>query len=205
MYWSGMLSDLEIKRAVALGDIEISPYNPENLNITSYDLTLGKEVRVYSRWVWSSLDKNGTYQLTPRTDVLDSAEEPQTLSWEIPEEGIVLQPGIGYLMHTHERVCTSKFNPILDGKSSIARLFIQVHFTAGYIDPAFNGQYTLEVMAQHPVRIYRGMRICQVRFDKIDGSLGRTYQDVGHYVGASSTGAVASHAWKQLAEMRSKQ
>lgn len=199
----GILSDLSLRKSIENGDIEIDPFDPAQLNVTSYDLTLGDEVRVYRRWVWGATDglySNPDQGIHARQEgVLDSKEEPETISWKFDDkEGIVLRPGIGYLMHTRERVRTRIYNPVLDGKSSIGRLFVQVHATAGYGDPNFNGQYTLEVIAQHPIRLYAGMRICQIRFHTISGELGKTYDQVGHYVGESAKGAVASQAWRQF-------
>lgn len=211
----GILSDTAILAAIEAGEIEISPFNPEQLNITSYDLTLGDEVRVYSDWVtgtprqylnqWSTLSAISDWykvpegdELQPRERVLDSKREPDTEAWKFNEHGFVLKPGIGYLMHTRERVCTDKYNPVLDGKSSIGRLFIQIHATAGYIDAGFRGQYTLEVIVQHPVRVYPGMRIAQVRFQTVSGRLGKLYNEVGHYVGEAAEGAKPSQVWKQF-------
>ena len=201
----GILSDMAIRAAVEAGDIEIDPFDEKQLNITSYDLTLGDEVRVYKDWVGSTWPREVPLQAVdsmswrPRDQILRVDEEPETVAVKIdPDLGWVIRPGIGYLMHTRERVKTNKFNPILDGKSSIGRLFLQVHATAGYGDPGFDGQYTLEVIAQHPVQVYPGMRICQIRFHTIVGELSKTYDQVGHYTKAAATGAVASQAWRQF-------
>jgi dCTP deaminase len=119
------------------------------------------------------------------------------MCWEMTEEkGWVLQPGIGYLMHTEECIYTKKYVPVLDGKSSIGRLFVQIHITAGFGDPNYFGQYTLEVVAHHPIRIFPGMRIAQIRFHTIAGHVKNMYE--GNYKGASARGAVASRAWKQF-------
>jgi len=204
----GILSDTAILSAIESGDIQIDPFNPEQLNITSYDLTLGDEVRVYSDWVEHLpvfgegqehlIATDGRY-LEPLNKLLDVGKEPQTIGWKFDSKsGLILRPGIGYLMHTRERVHTKKYNPILDGKSSIGRLFIQVHATAGYGDPGFDGQYTLEVIVQHPVRVYPGMRICQIRFHTIAGELSKTYDQVGHYTSSQARGAVPSQAWRQF-------
>jgi dCTP deaminase len=216
----GILSDLAIRQAVEAGDIEIDPFNPEQLNITSYDLRLGTGVSVYADWVmedeaakrsFPECARDGSHlvpytaqqvtdmYLNPTLLAHDSRRPLQTLDYTIdPKIGWVLKPGIGYLMHTQERVGTRKYNPILDGKSSIGRLFVQVHATAGYGDPGFNGQYTLEVLAQHPIRVYPGMRFCQIRFHTIAGELSKTYDQVGHYTGAQAQGAIASKAWQQF-------
>ena len=109
--------------------------------------------------------------------------------------GVVLRPGNGYLLHTHERVHTNKYVPVLDGKSSVARLFVGIHVTAGFGDPGYNGQWTLEVTTVYPVRLYAGMRIAQMRFHTIVGET-KLYQ--GNYCGEASTGAVPSRAWKMF-------
>lgn len=82
---------------------------------------------------------------------------------------LTLEPRKLYLLHTAERVSTKAFVPVLDGKSSIGRLGICIHLTAGYGDPGFDGQYTLEVTCVIPVRIYAGMRFCQMRFHTMVG------------------------------------
>lgn len=193
---SGILTDSAILTAVTTGDILIEPFRLDQVNPSSYDLTLGPEVRVYEDWVDM---EGGEQHIYPRSRILDVKQEPRTMTFQIPEEGIVLRTGIGYLMHTAERVRSLKYNPVLDGKSSIARLFLQVH-AAGYGDLGFDGQYTLEVTAVHPIRVYAGMRIAQMRFHTMHGEVGRPYSEVGHYTGEAARGAVASHAWKQFQE-----
>jgi dCTP deaminase len=191
---SGILTDSAIMAAVETGDILIEPFRLDQVNPSSYDLTLGPEVRVYEEWV--DLE-GGEQHAYPRSRILDIRQEPKTVAFQIPEDGIVLRPGIGYLMHTAERVRSFRYNPVLDGKSSIARLFLQVH-AAGYGDLGFDGQYTLEVTAVHPLRIYSGMRIAQMRFHTLEGEVRRSYQETGHYTGEAARGAVASQAWKQF-------
>jgi len=223
---TGILTDGAILSAVEKGDIEIDPFNPKHVNVTSYDLTLGNMVSVYRAWVVDPMEvatrsiegqvpiiKDGSHlalrggwrgEGDKEPGVLDAKEIPSTIDYEInPDKGWLLKPGIGYLMHTKERVRTMKYNPILDGKSSIGRLFIQVHATAGYGDPGFDGQYTLEVIVQHPVRVYPGMRICQIRFQTLftdgpeEGPM-RTYDAIGNYTAEKARGPVASQAYKQF-------
>ncbi len=197
----GILSDGQIQGAIETKTIEIEPYTLDQLNSASYDLTLGDEVRLYKKWVYYDDQKKGPRDgsdISPNNSLyLDTKEEPETVSFKMSKElGWVLKPGIGYLMHTRERIMTRRYVPIVDGKSSIGRLFILVHFTAGFGDPNFDGQYTLEVSAQHPVKVYPGMRIGQIRFHTLEGFVNRLYQ--GNYTGEAATGAVASRAWRQF-------
>lgn len=88
---------------------------------------------------------------------------------------------------------------ILTHNSSIGRLGICVHLTAGFGDPGFDGQYTLEVTCVHPVKVYVGMRFCQIRFHEIVGEI-EDYSKKGHYTGSAAVGAVPSMSWKQFQE-----
>jgi dCTP deaminase len=143
---------------------------------------LGKKMRIYAEiHTWG---------------YLDAKEDNPTELRELPEEGFVLLPGIGYLLHTEERVRTDRYVPIIDGKSSIGRLFVTVHVTAGFGDPGFDGQYTLETTVTHPVKVYPGMRITQMRFHTIAGEVG-LYE--GNYTGEGAKGPVASRSFKQFA------
>lgn len=201
---SGILTDTQILGAVETGKIRLDPFRVEQLNPTSYDLTLGDEVAVYKTWVETFLYEHQTgvqdgTRFQPRAGILDARQEPQVERFVIdPQQGWLLKPGIGYLMHTNERVSTKAYVPILDGKSSIGRLFIQVHATAGYGDPGFDGQFTLEVIVQHPIRVYPGMRVCQIRFQEMTGEVAKTYDQTGHYKGEAARGAIPSQAWRQF-------
>jgi dCTP deaminase len=177
----GVLSGKALQSAVESGEILINPFEPKHLNPASYDLTLGDGVTIYQK---------GLPYLDPK------AENPTT-SFKIGPEGYILKPGVGYLMHTQESVGTDKYVPAIDGKSSIGRLFVLVHVTAGLGDPGFNGQYTLEVLTTYPIRLYPGMRICQVRFFTVVGEID-LYK--GHYQGDNAFGAVASRAHEQFGD-----
>lgn len=199
----GILSGNEIRREVEAESILIDPFDKKAINPASIDLTLGGKVAVYKDWVLfpdvpPTADWRG-HPLLPREDyVLDVKKQPEVFKFEIPEVGLVLWPGVLYLMHTEERVSTDHYVPVLDGKSSIGRLGIMIHLTAGYGDPGFDGQYTLEVTTVHPVRVYAGMRFCQMRFHTIRGAV-TSYQRVGsHYRGKRAEGPVASKIWETL-------
>lgn len=183
-----ILTGPEIQRQVELGKIQISPFRPEQVNPASYDLRLGEEYLTYRR--------------DPETCVitLDAKRENRMTRAKIGESGdplygLVLLPGTLYLMHTVETLHTKDFVTVIDGKSSIGRLGIVCHLTAGYGDPGFFGQYTLEVSVIHPVRVYAGMRFCQARFQTVQGELA---QYEGNYVGETARGPVASRSWRQF-------
>jgi dCTP deaminase len=206
VYWRampGILTDSSIRQAVEAGDIQISPWNPEQVNPASYDVTLGDEVAVYDEWVHCYEREKTTYEdgrnFCIREAAIDVKREPTVRKFKmVPNYGWLLKPGIGYLMATAERISTLSYVPVLDGKSSIGRLFLKIHETAGYGDPGFDGQYTLEVTVVHPLRIYPGMRIGQIRFHTLEGAVERPYVWTGHYQGEKAYGPVGSQAFKQF-------
>ena len=87
----------------------------------------------------------------------------------IPPEGLVLQPNQLYLGRTVERTETHNLVPMIEGRSSIGRLGLFVHVTAGFGDVGFCGYWTLEMFAVQPVRIYAGVAICQIFYHDIRG------------------------------------
>lgn len=173
-----ILTGPEIQRQVELGKIQIEPFDPEQVNPASYDLRLGESYLHYSM---------GAH--------LDAKQDNPTTAGKIPDDGLFLIPGRLYLMHTVEVLHASDLVTIIDGKSSIGRLGIVCHLTAGYGDPGFRGNYTLEVSVVHPVRVYAGMRFCQARFHTVQGELA---QYEGNYVGETARGPVASRSWRHF-------
>lgn len=141
-----LLSDRDILNEIKRGDIEIDPFNIENLGSNSYDLHLDKTLKVY-------ID-----------DVLDARGEPSTEEITIPEEGLVLEPNCVYLGSTVEWTRTRHMVPRLEGKSSMARLGVSVVSDGGFGDIDFAGCWTLELSVQQPVKIYPEMAICQISY-----------------------------------------
>ena len=146
-----ILSGEEIARRMGNG-ISIEPYNPENLNPNSYNLTLHHELMVYEELVLDMKKLNRVQRL------------------EIPESGLVLEPRRLYLGRTVERTETHELVPMIEGRSSVGRLGLFVHVTAGFGDVGFKGYWTLEMFAVQPVRIYAGVSICQIFYHEIQGS-----------------------------------
>ncbi len=145
-----VLSGLEIKRQLGT-NIVIDPFDESRLNPNSYNLTLHDELMVYEEVV------------------LDMRKANRVRRMDIPREGLVLQPNQLYLGRTFERTETHNFVPMIEGRSSIGRLGLFVHVTAGFGDVGFCGYWTLEMFAVQPVRIYAGVAICQIFYHDIHG------------------------------------
>jgi dCTP deaminase len=146
-----ILSGDEIRRRLGK-DICIEPFEPERLNPNSYNLTLHDELITYEEVV------------------LDMAQPNRTRRLRIPKEGIVLAPQKLYLGRTVERTETHNCVPMIEGRSSIGRLGLFVHVTAGFGDVGFAGYWTLEMFAVQPIRIYPGVPICQIFYHEITGT-----------------------------------
>jgi len=132
-------------------DIIIEPFNEANINPNSCNLTLHNELQIY---------ENHT---------LDMKVPNLTKTILIPDEGLVLEPGILYLGRTREYTETESYVPMLEGRSSIGRLGLFVHVCAGFGDVGFKGYWTLEIHCIQPIRIYAGIGICQVYYHTIEG------------------------------------
>ena len=145
-----ILSGKEINRRLGR-DILIEPFNEEQLNPNSYNLRLHRELMVYNE------------------PVLDMKKRNNVTSIVIPQEGLVLEPGKLYLGRTIEYTKTETLVPMLEGRSSIGRLGLFIHITAGFGDVGFSGFWTLEMFCVHPVRIYPGIEICQIFYHTIEG------------------------------------
>lgn len=141
-----LLSDRDILQYIDRGQIHIDPFDLKCLGSNSYDLHLGDELRIYE------------------DDVLDARNTPTTKAIPIPDDGYVLQPSRVYLGATEEWTETYGLVPILEGKSSLARLGLSVVSDGGFGDIGFKGAWTLELSVKQPVRIYPGMEICQISY-----------------------------------------
>lgn len=152
-----ILSDKKILEAIEQKNIVIEPYDKSCLGTNSYDVHLGKTLAVY------------------KERMLD-AKKHNTIEYiEIPEEGYVIQPGILYLGVTEEYTETHHAVPFLEGKSSVGRLGIDIHATAGKGDVGFCNNWTLEISCVQPVRIYGGMPIGQLIYFLVDGEIENFY------------------------------
>ncbi|MDA3816310.1 MAG: hypothetical protein PF486_02965, partial [Prolixibacteraceae bacterium] len=119
-----ILSGKEIQKRLN-NDIFIEPFNPEQLNPNSYNLKLHNKLLVY--------DKNE----------LDMKTENKAHEITIPDEGLLLETSKLYLGRTIEHTRTEKVVPMLEGRSSVGRLGLFIHVTAGFGDVGFSGYWTL--------------------------------------------------------------
>ena len=131
--------------------ITIDPYDPKRLNPNSYNMRLHDELLVYT------------------DDVLDMRLPAETEKITIPPDGLLLETNRLYLGRTIEYTETDGFVPMLEGRSSVGRLGLFVHVTAGFGDVGFKGYWTLEMFCVSPVRIYAGVEICQIYYHTLEG------------------------------------
>jgi dCTP deaminase len=149
-----IFSDRSIREAIDAGTIQIDPYEPSFVQPSSVDLRVGDGFRVFVNHRYSEID--------PR-----SPQEDLTSLVEVGDDPFMLHPGEFVLGSTLERVkLGGDVVARLEGKSSLGRLGLLIHSTAGFIDPGFEGHITLELsnVATLPIAIYPGMKIGQISF-----------------------------------------
>ncbi len=145
-----ILSGLEIKKELGK-NIIIEPFDESRLNPNSYNLKLYNELLVYDE------------------KVLDMKKPNKYEKIIIPDDGLILKSGRLYLARTLEYTETRNYVPMLEGRSSIGRLGLFVHITAGFGDVGFAGYWTLEMFCVEPVKIYPYVEICQIYYHDIKG------------------------------------
>ena len=148
-----ILSDSSILQAIEKNDIVIEPYDRSCLGTNSYDVHLSKFLACYV------------------DEIIDAKKHNKVDHFEISEEGIVLRPGRTYLGSTFEYTETRQYVPFLEGKSSVGRLGIDIHATAGKGDVGFCNHWTLEISVSQSVRVYAGMPIGQLIYFRVDGEV----------------------------------
>lgn len=146
-----VLSGHEIRQQLGK-NIIIEPFDESKLNPNSYNLSLHNELMLYEEVVLDMRKANRVRRIT------------------IPQEGLDLHANQLYLGRTAERTETHNLVPMIEGRSSVGRLGLFVHVTAGFGDVGFCGYWTLEMFAVQPVRIYPGVAICQIFYHDIRGS-----------------------------------
>jgi dCTP deaminase len=163
-----ILSDRDIRAQIEAGRIKIEPFTPESVQPSSVDLHLASRFRVF---------RNNRY---PYIDV--RAEQPDLTEIEEirGDEPFILHPGEFVLGSTLERVTLpDDLVARLEGRSSLGRLGLLIHSTAGYVDPGWDGNLTLELsnVANLPITLYHGMKIGQISFQKLSSPVEIPYGD----------------------------
>ncbi len=169
-----ILSDRTIREEIDAGRIVIDPFDERCIQPSSVDLHVDAQFRVFA---------NSRY---PYIDVKQEQPDLTELVETKPDEAFILHPGEFVLGSTLERVALpNDLVARLEGKSSLGRLGLLIHSTAGYVDPGWDGYLTLELsnVANLPITLYPGMKIGQISFFRLTteaeapyGSAGNKYQ-----------------------------
>lgn len=165
-----ILSDRTIKESVAQGRIVITPYDETLVQPASIDIRLDGRFRVFRNYRYSCIDPKA-----PQDGLTELVEVGE-------DEPFVVHPGEFILGNTVERIALGDdLVARLEGKSSLGRLGLIVHATAGYIDPGFDGNITLELsnVANLPILLYPGMKIGQISFFAMSTPAERPYGHPG--------------------------
>ena len=182
-----LLSDRDIRSEIESGRVGMDPYDPKMIQPSSIDVRLDKFFRVF---------ENHKYE------VIDPSKEQPELTREIEvgnDEHFILHPGEFVLASTYEVVTLpDDIAARLEGKSSLGRLGLLTHSTAGFIDPGFSGHITLELsnVANLPVKLFPGMKIGQLCLVKLSSAAENPYGSAvygSRYQG--QRGPTASRSW----------
>ncbi len=160
-----ILSDHSIKESIADRRIVITPYDESLVQPASIDIRLDGRFRVFRNYKYSCIDPKAVQQ--DLTELVEVGDEP-----------FIVHPGEFILGNTVERIkLGDDLVARLEGKSSLGRLGLIVHATAGYIDPGFDGNITLELsnVANLPIRLYPGMKVGQISFFAMSTPADRPY------------------------------
>jgi dCTP deaminase len=163
-----ILSDRDIRGEIDAGRIVIDPYLPDAVQPSSVDLHLGNRFRVFRN--------NRTAVIDPRIEQPELTELVEIAG----DEPFVLHPGEFVLGATFERVALpNDLVARLEGRSSLGRLGLMIHSTAGYVDPGWEGTLTLELsnVANLPIKLYDGMKIGQISFQRLSSAAEVPYGD----------------------------
>ncbi len=183
-----ILSDKDVLERVRKEAIIVDPFIKKNLQPSSLDLELSEEIRIFNNWEQGEID-------------VRQKKEPSRVV-KISKDGFVIHPNEFVLGCTREKFkLPNDIAGKLEGRSSLGRLGLIVHATAGYVDPGFEGWLTLEIsnLSKLPIRIYSGMRIAQICFYQMSSEvlapygskkLGSKYQ--------GQKGPTASKHWKDF-------
>ena len=182
-----ILSDYSIKEGIAQGRIVMTPYDESLVQPASIDIRLDSRFRVFRNYKYSCIDPKAVQE-----DLTELVEVGA-------DESFIIHPGEFILGNTVERIkLGNDLVGRVEGKSSLGRLGLIIHATAGYIDPAFDGNITLELsnVANLPIKLYPGMKVGQISFFAMSTPADRPYghPDLGSkYKGQTAPTASRMH------------
>jgi len=186
-----ILSDKTILQEMEAGNIIISEFKQEHLNPNSVDLTLAPLMKIYPKkyinvnsynelpnYIKESSISSATTSFEYRYEKpLDPREKQEIIEFIIPDEGFVLVPNEVYLYACNERIgCKKNICAQVQAKSSLGRLGLDIVIgPAGFIDTGFEGSLVLELRATRPIIVYPNMKICQIKFERVEGDILESY------------------------------
>jgi dCTP deaminase len=186
-----LLSDKDIRSQIDAGRVVLDPYDPEMIQPSSIDVRLDKYFRLFDNHKYPYIDPAEEQpELTRLVEVTDE------------EAGFVLHPGEFVLGSSLETVTLpDDLAARVEGKSSLGRLGLMTHATAGFVDPGFSGHVTLELsnVATLPIMLYPGMKIGQLAFFRLSSAAEHPYGSDrygSHYQG--QRGPTASRSWQNF-------
>lgn len=207
-----ILSDTRILEEIEKGTIKIKPWKDECLGSNSYDCHLSKHLAIYLPpkdsninfdWIkhlvtnrLAEKDIPGALQEASKI-CLDAKKHNEVFHFDMPGNGLIYYPGILYLGSTDEYTETHAHVPFIEGKSSMGRLGVDIHATAGKGDVGFCGHWTLEISVKQPVKLYAGMPVAQLIYFPVDGVVKNPYdKKVGAKYSGQPGKPVESMMWK---------
>ncbi len=190
-----ILSDIDIKKEIKSKNLLISPFDPKAVQPASLDVKMASEFRIF---------KNST---KPYLDVKEPADDFMELIKIKKGDPIIIHPGEFLLGTTIEKVkIPNDMVAQLNGRSSLGRLGIIVHATAGFIDPGFEGFVTLEItnVATLPIALYPGMRIGQLSFTRLSSPAENPYSPKRGSKYSGQVGPTTSRIWRDFEKGKKK-
>jgi len=180
-----ILSDKDILLRIKKGDLKIEPFSRDRVQPSTVDLHLSPEIRIFNNWERGLID------------IKEKADHSKLM--KIDSNGFIVHPGEFLLGATKEKIgLPNNLAAKLEGRSSLGRLGLIIHATAGYVDPGFFGWLTFELsnISRTPIKIYPDMKIAQICFFQMTSKALRPYgsSELGSkYQGQK--GPTASMAW----------
>lgn len=182
-----ILSDATIRKEIENKNLIIDPFDEEFLQPSSYDVCLASQIRIFQNHKVSFIDVHKKQKITELVDIVQDGE-------------LMIHPRQFVLGNTLEHFSLPKFLAAkLEGRSSLGRLGLIIHATAGYVDPGFSGQLTFEIsnISNLPIKLYAGMRIAQICFFRMTSDVLRPYGKANNkYQG--QMGPTASRIWEEF-------